>query len=47
MVNHAYYTYQDPDNIYYDDSNKFEENDEYVIESMYKKREIEARRKNQ
>lgn len=39
MVNQAYYTYQDPDSIPHYDSNRFEENEEYVIESMQKRKE--------
>lgn len=39
MVNQAYYTYQDPDSVPHYDSNRFEENEEYVIESMQKRKE--------
>ena len=39
MVNQAYYTYQDPDSMPHYDSNRLEDNEEYVIESMQKRKE--------
>lgn len=38
MVNQAYYTYQDPDREYPPNSDRYEENDEYIIVSMQKKK---------
>lgn len=45
MINQAYYTYQDPDYEADQHSNKQEDNDEYVIESMFKKKEMQERHK--
>lgn len=38
LVNQAYYTYQDPDYMNRYDGDKHEENQEYVIESMQKRK---------
>jgi type IV secretory pathway VirB10-like protein len=47
MVNQAYYTYQEPESNHHHDYDKYEENEEYVIQSMQRRKELKERERKE